>query len=55
MKRINVSLYDEVYENLEARAQKTGSRSISQQIRELIDLGLKLETAAQQNDGTDLA
>lgn len=55
MKRINVSLYDEVYENLEARAQKTGSRSISQQIRELIDLGLKVEAAAQQNDETDLA
>lgn len=54
MKRINVSLYDEVYENLAARARKTGSRSISQQIRELIDLGLKVEAVAQQNDETDL-
>ena len=49
MKRTNVTLYDEVYENLEARAHKNGSKSISQQIRELIDLGLKVEAAAQQN------
>lgn len=49
MKRINVTLYDEVYENLEERANKNGSKSISQQIRELVDLGLKVEAAAEKN------
>lgn len=53
MKRINVTLYDEVYETLEARAKKNGSKSISQQIRELIDLGLKVEAAAQQTGEDD--
>lgn len=53
MKRINVTLYDEVYETLEARAKKSGSKSISQQIRDLIDLGLKVEAAAQQNSEDD--
>src|SRR3990167_7837823 len=53
MRRINVTLYDEIYEKLEARAKKNGSKSISQQIRDLIDLGLKVEAAAQQSGEDD--
>lgn len=49
MKRINVTFYDETYEHLEARAKKNGSKSIAEQIRDLVDLGLKVEAAAQQN------
>tara|TARA_R110000868_G_scaffold331222_2_gene592200 strand:+ start:414 stop:770 length:357 start_codon:yes stop_codon:yes gene_type:complete len=53
MKRINVTLDDELYEKLEARAQTNGSKSISQQIRELVDLALKIEAAAQNNEDGD--
>ena len=51
MKRINVTFYDETYAHLEARAKKNGSKSIAEQIRDLVELGLKVEAAAQQNGG----
>src|SRR3990167_3682888 len=51
MKRLNVNFYYEIYENLEARAKKNNSKSIAQQVRELVDLGLKVEAVAQKNDG----
>lgn len=53
MKRLNVNFYDEIYEHLEIRAKKNRSKSIAQQVRELVDLGLKVEAAAQKSgDGS---
>lgn len=53
MKRINVSFFDEVYEKLEERMQRVGDKSIAQSIRELVDLGLKIEEAATKNQGKE--
>jgi hypothetical protein len=50
MKRINVSFYPETYEKLEKRMQQTNSKSIASSIRELVDLGLKIEEAAANKD-----
>lgn len=49
MKRINVTLYDEVLEELENRTKEKKSRSIAQSIRELMDLGMRIEKAAAQD------
>lgn len=53
MKRINVTFDDEIYSMLETRANKNGCKSIAQQIRELVDLGLKVEAATQQDGGVN--
>jgi len=57
MKRINVSFYPETYEKLEKRMEKNNSKSIASSIRELVDLGLKIEEAAansnQKNNESD--
>lgn len=53
MKRINVTFYNETMELLEKRAEKTGGKSVAYQIRELVDLALKVEEAAQRNNGGD--
>lgn len=56
MNRINVRFYDEVIEKLKLRTETKMSGSIAQSIRELVDLGLKIESAADQNhEGTDAA
>ena len=49
MSRINVTFYDETYEKLEERMQANGGISIAQCIRELVDLGLKVEESARRN------
>jgi hypothetical protein len=49
MKRINVTFYDEIIEKLEARTKAKKYGSVAQSIRELIDLGLRIEEAANQN------
>lgn len=49
MKRINVSFDEETFEVLSKRAEKNGGRPIAHEIRELVDLGLKVEAAAQKN------
>ncbi len=50
MKRINVTLFDETYEKLEVRMKNNGEKSIAHSIRELVDLGLKIEAAAEKNN-----
>lgn len=52
MKRINVTFYDEIYEKIAARAEKNRSKSIAEQVRELVELGLKIE-AASENQNTE--
>lgn len=49
MNRINVRFYDEVVKKLKLRTEAKKSGSIAQSIRELVDLGLKLEEATNQN------
>ena len=53
MKRINVTFYDETIELLEKRAEENGGESVAHQIRELVDLALKVEEAARKNNGGD--
>ena len=50
MNRINVTFYDETYEKLEQRMKNKSIKSIAHCIRELVDLGLKIEEAASKND-----
>jgi glutamate synthase domain-containing protein 3 len=50
MKRINVTFYDETYEALEARMKINGEKSLAPGVRELVNLGLKIEEAAQENN-----
>lgn len=49
MKRLSVSFCDEIFAKLEARAIKNGNHSIANEVRELVDLGLKVEEASQKN------
>lgn len=49
MKRINVTFYDEIIEKLEVRTKAKKCGSVAQSIRELIDLGLRIEEEANQN------
>ena len=51
MKRINVSFDDGTYEQLVKRAEKNDSKSIANEVRELVDLALKIEAASEKNDG----
>ncbi len=46
MKRTTITFYDEVYQKLESRVIKKSSQSVAQSVRELVDLGLKVEAAA---------
>jgi hypothetical protein len=47
--RINVTFYDETYEKLEERMTTNKVKSIAHCIRELVDLGLKVEESARKN------
>jgi 3'-phosphoadenosine 5'-phosphosulfate sulfotransferase len=49
MNRITVTFYDEIIEKLELRTKGKGVKSISHCIRELVDLGFKVEEAAEKN------
>lgn len=53
MKRINVTFHNETMEKLEARAEKNGGKSIANDIRDLVDLALRIEESASQNDGVN--
>jgi predicted CopG family antitoxin len=53
MNRINVTFYDETYEKLEDRKKSKGSKSIADCIRELVELGLKVEEAANKNNAEE--
>jgi hypothetical protein len=56
MRRINVSFYDEVLEDLEERTKEKKSGSLAQSIRELVDLGRKIEkTAAEHHQNDELS
>src|SRR6056297_3457610 len=48
MKRVSITFYDEIMNKLEARMQAKGMQSIAQCVRELVDLGLKIEAAAKE-------
>lgn len=50
MKRINITFYDETYEKLAARAEKNHSKSIAEQVRELVELALKIEAVSENGD-----
>lgn len=47
MERTTVTFYDEIYDYLKNRAKKQGNQSIAQAIRELVDLGIKVEKASE--------
>jgi predicted CopG family antitoxin len=53
MERSTVTFYDEISEKIKRRAEKNGNQSFSQAIRELVELALKVEEAAEKSvDGT---
>lgn len=47
--RINVTFYDETYEKIEERMTINKVKSIAHCIRELVDLGLKVEESMKKN------
>lgn len=49
MKRINVTFYDEFFAKLETRTNEKQCSSVAQSIRELTELGLKIEGASKEN------
>lgn len=53
MKRTTVTFYDEIYQKLENRAQENKTQSVAQCVRELVDLGIKIEEAASKSNGKD--
>ena len=53
MTRINVTFYDEIFEKLQTRTKNKKCGSIAQSIRELIDLGFRVEDAANQENTTE--
>lgn len=48
MKRINITFYDETLEKLKVRTDEKRCGSIANSVRELVDLGLRIEEAAEQ-------
>ena len=50
MKRINITLYDDMFNKIQDRIKNTGGKSIAHEIRELLDLALRIEEAAKNND-----
>jgi len=46
MNRMSITFYEEIAEKLEKRKEEKGLSSIAQCVRELVDLGLKIEEAA---------
>lgn len=50
MERINISFPEEIYAKLEARRQKKGGKSLAENVRELVVLGLRIEEAAEKSD-----
>lgn len=50
MERTTITFYDETYQQLKIRAQKNGNQSIAHCVRELVELGLKIEKAASESE-----
>ncbi|MEO8402829.1 MAG: hypothetical protein ABI597_13740 [Gammaproteobacteria bacterium] len=50
MQRINVSFSENVYKILEDRRQKKDQKSLAEGVRELVDLGLRIEEASEKNN-----
>jgi len=53
MKRLNIRFYDDIYEKLEVRTKEKNCGSVVQSVRELVDLGFKIEESAKQNNGDE--
>jgi hypothetical protein len=53
MKRINVGFYNDTLEKIQVRMEKKGLKSQADCIRELVELGLKIEEAAEKNAGQE--
>lgn len=53
MNRISITFYEEIMDKLEERKQKKGLSSIAQCVRELVELGLKIEEAASNKNGEE--
>lgn len=57
MKRPTITFTDDMYEKLEKRVQERGLKSLSECVRELVELGLRIEASAAKNsekeDDTD--
>src|SRR5579872_5752956 len=58
MDRITVTFYSEMSQKLKNRSEKRGQIPVAQSIRELVDIGFKVEDAAEKNEsdgnGNDL-
>ncbi|GEM_PF-2206524 len=50
MERINVRFYDEVVKKLKVRTEAKMTGSVAQSIRELVDLGFRIEEASNQEN-----
>jgi hypothetical protein len=53
MKRINVGFYNDTLEKIQVRMEKNALKSQADCIRELVELGLKIEEAAEKNAGKE--
>lgn len=53
MIRTTITFYDEIYRKLEERKERKGLSSIAQCIRDLVDLALKIEEAAEQKSNQE--
>jgi|SRR5579872_5806562 len=53
MERTTVTFYDEVYQKLKNRSKKNGQIPVAQSIRELVDIGFRVEEAAEKSDSND--
>lgn len=53
MKRLNVRFDNETFEKLEARTKEKRCGSVVNSVRELVDLGLKIEDSAKQKNSDD--
>ncbi len=53
MKRINVGFYNDTLEKIKVRMEKKALTSQADCIRELVELGLKVEEAAEKNAGQE--
>ncbi len=53
MERTTVTFYDEVYQKLKNRSKENGQIPVAQSIRELVDIGFRVEEAAKKSDSND--
>jgi hypothetical protein len=51
MERITVTFYDDINERIKKRAERHGNQPIAQAIREMVEMCLKIEEAAENSDG----